>query len=372
MLGGPLEHSKNNIGVLRLLLASLVIVSHSPEMVDGNRSHEILNSIFHTMSLGDLCVDGFFLLSGYLITQSMEKTASLPTYLAHRILRIYPGFIACFLLCVFVLAPALRAEIGGQLRQTFLTLVLLGTPPVYAGQMPGLAEPNQLNWSMWTIAYEFRCYLMVALLWAIGIMSRRAVVLGLTILAVGAHVASTYPEVADRMQWPFPLPYRWQILGGIPENIRLMSHFLIGTSAYLYRDDLEKNLTAPIAALLTVAMLGCMFHPHLADTAVGLLGGFPLFWLALKADLGRFQRINDRWDISYGVYLYGWPIGITLRWIYPGLDAWLLVSATLPLALLCGVLSWHWVEKPVKGLRKKIDRKSVRSDADLAHSASGL
>ena len=45
-----------------------------------------------------------------------------------------------------------------------------------------------------------------------------------------------------------------------------------------------------------------------------------LFWFALNANIGGLQCINDNWDISYGVYLYGslaaiFTAGMTRIWL---------------------------------------------------------
>ena len=53
-------NKQNNFGFLRLLLSSLVVVSHSPEIVDGNKNREILTNIFGTTTFGQLAIDGFF------------------------------------------------------------------------------------------------------------------------------------------------------------------------------------------------------------------------------------------------------------------------------------------------------------------------
>ncbi len=64
------KRTGNNFNVMRLIFASLVLLSHSSELVDGDRHRELLTRVFGTISLGEVAVNGFFLLSGFLIIQS--------------------------------------------------------------------------------------------------------------------------------------------------------------------------------------------------------------------------------------------------------------------------------------------------------------
>src|SRR5205809_6929938 len=87
----------------------MVILAHVPTLLDGDEHREPINMLFHNgLSAGALAVDGFFLISGYLITQSWE--AQPRTYFLKRILRIYPAFALCSLIILFVIAPFVGGE----------------------------------------------------------------------------------------------------------------------------------------------------------------------------------------------------------------------------------------------------------------------
>ncbi|TWI61505.1 peptidoglycan/LPS O-acetylase OafA/YrhL [Pseudoduganella lurida] len=339
---------RNNFNLLRLVLALLVLLSHAAELQDGTRQREPLTRLFHTLSFGELAVDGFFLLSGYLIVQSWDSAPAAWTFLRKRVLRIYPGFLVASLVCVFLVAPLgsdpvrYFAELSG-LKVLLAMAVLHGPilPPVF----DGLPYP-QVNGAMWTIMREFACYLGVLGMGLAGGIRRRRVWLALTVAALLTHLATRYG-----------LPITWtplRLLLGDP-IVRLASLFLAGGCFYLYR---ERCRFTPVGAVLAGCVLGvAMFSPRWAELALATCGGYLLFYAALTPlpVLAGFNRLPD---ISYGVYLYGWPVQTLLVWYLPPLSPWhmflLAGAAVLPLALL----SWYLVEQPLLRLKPGAPRKA--------------
>jgi peptidoglycan/LPS O-acetylase OafA/YrhL len=348
-----MDTHRNNVGLIRLVLASLVIIGHAPEMTDGNRHREPLTVLLGSLSLGELAVSGFFLLSGYLIAQSMMKTKSASYYLERRVFRIYPAFVVSYLLCVFMLGSIAGAHPWDFLPKTFARLLLLQDPMYYPGQFKGLHYPA-LNGSMWTIAYEFRCYLLVAILGTYRLLANKRIVLGLTGICIFFSVCITFGTLGTTLDAPTTGVHGLYWLIGAPsETIRLTAIFLVGVSFYICREALLPLLDVRTALFGTVIVVCLMYrNQHLATAAVAIFGSLPLFWLAFTAHLGVLQRINDKWDISYGTYLYGWPVAILILWLRPSISPWILATIALPVALLLGACSWWGVEKKTKDIRR--------------------
>jgi peptidoglycan/LPS O-acetylase OafA/YrhL len=347
--------ARNNIGLLRLLFASLVIVGHAPEQLDGSRSREPLTALFHTLSLGEVAVDGFFLLSGFLITTSYRNSRSAGDYLLRRILRIYPAFVLAYLACILVLAPLTGGSCRGQTGETAFNLIFLQPPGYCPGQLVGIRHLNILNGAMWSIAYEFRCYILTLLLGICGLLARRQWVLALGAATMVASLLTRYPAALHPITDSLARAEQWPVLRAFGFNfvlsVRLLAIYLAGTCFSLFWREIEPWLSGWTAAACAAVAVAALTDPAFAEAGLAIFGAAVLFWVTLKARLGPLQRINDGWDISYGVYLYGWPVATYVCWRTPDMSPWLLAPLTLAIAAVFGAGSWWGLERHAKQLR---------------------
>ncbi len=355
---------KNNFGLLRLLLAAAVVVSHSPEVVDGNRSREILSRVFGTLSFGEVGVDGFFLVSGYLITKSFAEHPQLFSYLLKRVARIVPGYLVSYWLCILVLAPCVGAgrsafsphTIGIDILRN--GLLLSSRAP---GAFHGLPHPY-LNAPMWTIRFEFLCYITVA---AIGLMVvwlkpvrfwLRWALLFLVLAGVVVNGSGILPRLvglnaiagANAVFDPASGHGFWGLLSSL---CRFYSVFGVGSIFYFFKDRISLTSIGAVSSASLLILL--FFREETAEAAFMIFGGYLIFWFALKFRALHLSAIAGRNDISYGLYLYAWPIQNLFVWNDRTIDPIWLCIATLACAGFAGFLSWHLLEKHAVAMAHK-------------------
>lgn len=336
---GGRDPRANNFGSLRLLFAGIVILAHAPELVDGNRSRELLTQVFGTLSLGEIAVDGFFLVSGYLITASYRAKRSFGDYLARRALRIYPAFVVASLLCIAVVAPLGGGNLAAASPlETLLRLSLL-LMPVVPGAFAELPYPL-LNGSMWTIPCEFGCYLLLGLVGTARALRRRGRYLGL-LGGLGSLLA---------LRWLFlPVGHPGDTLGSLSEMIRLTFVFCCGGAFRLFADRIAYTRRGATRAALL--LLPLMFSRPLAEPAFAILGGYLIFWFAFAVRPTALSRATAQVDPSYGLYLYAWPVQNLLVARIPGISPWTVAALALAAAIPLGLLSWYLIERPMLRFR---------------------
>ena len=165
----PRNNRSNNFNALRFLLSASVIFGHSYLLYGAPLREPFTLLTRRQAAAGDLAVDGFFIISGFLILQSWRASKTASDYFRKRVLRIYPGYLVCALLCIFLVGP-----LGAGAARYFETMPwkesLLGLPFLSLLNLQTFVNspvPN-VNSSLWTISIEFACYIFVAILGLLG------------------------------------------------------------------------------------------------------------------------------------------------------------------------------------------------------------
>jgi hypothetical protein len=178
---GEIDFRSNGIGFLRLFFAAIVLWSHAYGI--GGFGWDPIGHVDDGLIAGMLAVGGFFVLSGFLITRSYETVGNALRFIWHRVLRIFPAFWVCLVVTAFCFAPLAyvheRGTLAGFLAApesplTYIArnVLLVIAQPNIRGLLANVPAPFMLNGSLWTLAYEFGCYLAVAALGIVGIIRR--------------------------------------------------------------------------------------------------------------------------------------------------------------------------------------------------------
>jgi peptidoglycan/LPS O-acetylase OafA/YrhL len=288
----------NGITGARLLLASLVIVSHTVSVAGLGR--EPLEAETGA-SLGFLAVIAFFTLSGFLLARSRERTDVLP-FVRNRLLRIMPGY---WLALIFGAAVAFifGASLKGATDYVTSNLALLIKGVSGTEAFGGSA----LNGSLWSLRVEMVAYIALVMIprrWL------RPVALGEFLLLV-------------------PLAFDRDIA-----DTSLLLAFAFGVCAWLWRDRIPM---VPMLAIPVFLVGNAVFWP-LAVIACGYAG------LAMARLPWRLER-----DLSYGMYVLAYPVQLAMA--TAGSPLPIMVAASFAVILPLAFMSWTFIESPALSLR---------------------
>lgn len=273
-----------------------------------------------------------------------------------RVLHIYPAFIVCFWLCLLV-APIVGAGLSpfhpaALVRSTVRMALLLH--PNADGIFPGMPLAA-LNGAMWSIPYEFRCYILVMVLGLAGVF--KGPLRYLLLVAVLAGLA-----VAGQANFRPTNVIAATLLGPLDNVIQLLPMFGAGALFALFQSNISYNhLFALIAA---VALTICLFFTPLVPFALAVFGGYLIFWFAFRCPVLQISRFATHTDLSYGIYLYGWPIQSTIAFFLArAINPWALSAVSLTLAAAAAWVSWTFIEKPALALAH---RKTSKPGPELS------
>lgn len=323
----------NSFDLLRLL-AAVAVIFHHVAPLSGRPVLRLFSTDF-----GELGVGVFFVISGYLVTASWRRAPELWPFLKKRLLRIEPALVASLAVTVLVFgAFATSLPLADYFRAPQVWLYAARNALLYpvTYELPGVFTHNplplQVNGSLWTLRLEFSCYLAVAALGLMGRLTPRVT----AALAIAAGAVFLVLHVL-----------RPDLRGdGVLRlaDIAALNGFLFLAGAWL-------NLRDRPVPLWSAALLA----PLLITPA--WIFGLP----ALVVVVGSLRSVRLPADISYGLYIYAFPLQQILA-AHGRLSFAAALAVTAPFALA----SWFLVEKPALRLKP-----SPRADSKGAQTKAG-
>ena len=327
----PEYPADNNFDILRTCFAYFVVLMHARFLYGGDADAFPFN-------LAGVGVDGFFVISGFLMTWSLARQSALKPYAIKRAFRILPPYLlivalqtALFTLLATPGLPGLRSE---AIRYFAANAVFLNfLKPAIGDSVDSLRVPA-INGSLWTLKVEVAFYILLP---AILFLHRR---FGWAVLAFLFASSCAYALVFPSGKWSQQFPGQ-------------MRFFTAGIAMFYY-GYLVKRFGG-LAFMASVGMGGLLLtwqaeRPSIVLDPVFL--GLLVYGVAFAPFVWRIHT-----DLSYSAYLIHFPlIQIALREGWFGRSFWYFLAFVLAATTALAWVSFRWIEKPGMEMGRRLAR----------------
>jgi peptidoglycan/LPS O-acetylase OafA/YrhL len=351
---------RNNFDALRLLAAFSVLFSHHFSLMGLPQPFAIFGR-----TLGEVAVEVFFVISGYLILESWLADPNILHFTAKRFLRVYPGLLVVLLFAALVIGPIfttvpLREYFSARMTWDYITSnlamhIVYPLPGVFAGNAAGAA----VNGSLWTLPYELRWYLYLLIFGVLRLLRWRTLILLL------------WAVMFVRYFFVYNLDARLLSHGDHLWAEELGIFFVGGMLLHSTRKFWQRHSWMLVVGGLLVSTV--IFFTGRPNGALAVV--VPILTICIGR--ARWQGLAFATffgDLSYGIYIYAFPMQQTVLHVTGnrlGITTSMLVAAAATIVL--AFLSWHGVEKRALRLKHWFPRSPARrgssgiADGKLSH-----
>jgi peptidoglycan/LPS O-acetylase OafA/YrhL len=362
--GSHAGRGENNFDLLRLIAASMVVFGHC-WLVLGDEPPLFTGESF--TDWGNFGVLIFFAISGFLVSRSWVADPRLLAFAVKRFLRIVPGLIVALLFTAFVIGPLVTTQsLSEYLQSPFTKGFVLNNSVMWTQQsLPGVFEDNAIklvNLPLWTLAPEVKAYVLVAVLGVLGLYRRWS---GVVVVAAGVFFALLLIEstrngipLGDRT---VAMIYNTQATAKDVEAVsngsafayaQLFAAFFISAALFTLRRwiPLRWELVGLAAVIVAIAAIADAHSGRIAFTWL-----LPYIVLVVAYRTHHLFALPARMgDLSYGIYIYAFPIQQAIvQWVDPP-SGWVVLLLTAPVVVGLAAASWRFVEAPALTLKQRI------------------
>ncbi len=286
---------KTNLKITKIILSVFVFLSHMYILAG------VKFLSFMSFTDIEMRVQSFFIISGFFLYLSYKKSASVSDFLKRRMERLYPPYFAAIIFTlligfIWIFASQQKVDILGILKYTIFNLLTLN---FIAPDIPGLFTENPIsaaNGALWTMKVELSFCAAIPLLF---LLSRWA---GFFTIMISTYVASSFYYIYMKHMYFLTEKPIYEVFSRQPPGqLRFLA------TGILFCVFIEKFRTMAwevriIAILLSVGIVWSREHlQFLYPIALATI----IFSLVFAPYLSLPDKLPD---ISYGIYLYHFPI----------------------------------------------------------------
>ncbi|WP_095055805.1 acyltransferase [Pseudomonas sp. Irchel s3b2] len=330
-LSAILKRENNNLDVFRILAAIMVIYGHAYALLPNNGQSDFIGRMLEYDYSGSLAVKIFFFLSGLVVTNSLISKGNAYEFVISRLFRIWPALITTIIICTVIIGPILSTKtIEEYFSDPSTASYITGNISLHTNYaLPGVFEfnkyPNTVNGSLWTIPYEVYAYVTLLSLFMIGISRSHALAIFTFVIIAAAPILKF-----DFIYNVFPTNHETLMLGPC---------FAYGSIMAILKENININISTAIGSwTLFFILKGSKIEMYALYSAIFIT----IIYLSSTAAL---LKIKPNHDISYGVYLWGFPVQQILS-IYIS-EYGILANQIIAIIISCilGYISWILIEK---------------------------
>lgn len=318
--------TKNNFDFLRVLLAFIVFVGHLGTLSASKELKILENSPI------EIAVFGFFIVSGFLIARSYDRSSSLKSYIKKRINRIVPAYLLVVFLCAILLSLVSTLPFREYFSNTQVYKYLFWNSLFLnfkAPWLPGVFGNQAVNGALWTLKVEMSYYFCVPLLFLLFGKNNKYRNTSLIIIYFLSLIYLNYFESIGKVS----------IAKQIPGTL---SYFIPGMLIYFNFDQFikHKNLLF-IIAIITVwidLFTGIiLFSPAM----IGIITLYIAYSFKFLNNFGKYG------DFTYGIYIFHFPIirTFTTLGLFQDYNPYVMAIVCMLVVIAVGISSWHFYEK---------------------------
>jgi peptidoglycan/LPS O-acetylase OafA/YrhL len=330
LLSHILRKENNNLDIFRIIAAAMVIYGHAYALLPKDGSMDLIGKTFGFDYSGSLAVKIFFFLSGLVVTNSLMQHQNIKQFLISRFFRIWPAFIVVLAAMAFFVGPIIskhnsqeyfsNTQVYGYFFRSILMDVRFDLPGVFQNNVMKSA-----NGSLWSIPLEIYAYILLILACWSGLLKNSKLSIGLFLIIL------VDPLIGNKLLFTW-LPQN-------PEITMLAPCFAAGSLFALLKEKINVNIQMFFACwILLFLFKKSSFNFYFLYLALFVS-------ILFLASLDFMIKIKPSSDISYGLYLWGWPVQQVLAQLFPEYGIRFNQVASIAIAACFGFASWHLIEK---------------------------